>query len=103
MIGHVVSPFDVSRTLPVSGGLLVWRSLPGPPVAKITHANGDCGTWPGWAASVSGLLLTVRECSSGSTAVGEKGRGWTEQRESRAVIQTPQRPQPTLWIVLKIR
>ena len=103
MIGHMVSPFDVSRALPVSGGLLVCCSLPGPPVIKITHANGDCGAWPGWAVSVSVLLLTVRECCLGSTAVDEKGRGWTEQRESRAVIQTPQRPQPTLWMVLKIR
>ena len=34
MVGHVVSPFDVSRTLPVGGGLLVPRSLPGPPVVK---------------------------------------------------------------------
>ena len=30
----VVSPFDLSRTLLVSGGLLVPRFLPGPPVVK---------------------------------------------------------------------
>ena len=30
----VVSPFDLSRTLPVGGGLLVPCSLPGPPVIK---------------------------------------------------------------------
>ena len=34
MVGHVVSPFDVSRTLPVGGGLLVPCSLPGLPVIK---------------------------------------------------------------------
>ena len=32
VVGHVVSPFDLSRTLPVGGGLLVSCSLPGPPV-----------------------------------------------------------------------
>ena len=30
----MVSPFDLSRTLLVGGGLLVPCSLPGPPVAK---------------------------------------------------------------------
>ena len=33
-VGHAVSPFDLSRTLPVGGGLLVLCSLPGPPVVK---------------------------------------------------------------------
>ena len=32
--GCTVSPFDLSRTLPVGGGLLVPCSLPGPPVVK---------------------------------------------------------------------
>ena len=32
--GHVVSPFDLSRTLPVGGGLLVPYSLSGSPVIK---------------------------------------------------------------------
>ena len=31
---HAVSPFDLSQTLPVGGGLLVRCSLPGPPVIK---------------------------------------------------------------------
>ena len=35
VVGHVVSPFDLSRTLPVGGGLLVPCSLPGPPVIKL--------------------------------------------------------------------
>ena len=34
VVGHVVSPFYLSRTLPVGGGLLVPCSLPGPPVVK---------------------------------------------------------------------
>ena len=34
MVEHVVSPFDLSRTIPVDGGLLVPYSLPGPPVIK---------------------------------------------------------------------
>ena len=34
MVRHVVSPFDLSQTLPIGGGLLVPRSLPGPPVIK---------------------------------------------------------------------
>ena len=33
-VGHVVSTFDLSRTLLVGGGLLVPCSLPGPPVVK---------------------------------------------------------------------
>ena len=33
-VGQVVSPFDLSRTLPVDGSLLVPCSLPGPPVLK---------------------------------------------------------------------
>ena len=32
--GHLVSPFDLSRTLPVGGGLLVPYSLSGSPVIK---------------------------------------------------------------------
>ena len=31
---NVVSPFDLSQTHPVGGGLLVSCSLPGPPVIK---------------------------------------------------------------------
>ena len=35
VVGHVVFPFDLSRTLLVGGGLLVLCSLPGPPVIKL--------------------------------------------------------------------
>ena len=34
VLGHVVSPFDLSQTLLVGGGLLVPCSLAGPPVVK---------------------------------------------------------------------
>ena len=34
VVGHVVSPFDLSWTLRVSDGLLVQCSLPGPPIVK---------------------------------------------------------------------
>ena len=38
LVGHadwrLLSPFDLSRILPVGGGLLVPCSLPGPPVVK---------------------------------------------------------------------
>ena len=34
LVGHVVSPFDLSQILPVGGGLLVPCFLPGPPVIK---------------------------------------------------------------------
>ena len=34
VVGHVVSPFELSWTLPVGGGLLVLCSLLGPPVVK---------------------------------------------------------------------
>ena len=34
VVGQVVSPFDLSRTLLVGGGVLVPCSLPGPPVVK---------------------------------------------------------------------
>ena len=35
VVGHVVSPFDLSKTLLVDGGLLLPCSLPGPPVIKL--------------------------------------------------------------------
>ena len=49
VVGHVVSHFDLSQTLPVDGGLLVPCSLPGPPVLKqlrghtATRTRAGCG------------------------------------------------------------
>ena len=44
---HVVSPFDLSRTVPVGGGLLVPCSLPEAPVIKlmqmVTMVSGQGG------------------------------------------------------------
>ena len=34
VVGHLVSPFDLSCTLPVAGGLLLLCSFSGPPVIK---------------------------------------------------------------------
>ena len=41
VVGHEVSPFDLSRICPFGGGLLVPCSLPGP------HADGYYGAQPG--------------------------------------------------------
>ena len=48
VVRQVVSPFDLSRTLLVGGGLLAPCSLPGPPVEKprmqmVTMAPGQGG------------------------------------------------------------
>ena len=48
VVRHVMSPFDLSRTLPVGGGVLVLCSLPGPPVVKqlmqmVTRVPGQGG------------------------------------------------------------
>ena len=48
VVGQVVSPFDVSLTLPFGGGLLVPGSLPRPPVLKqlmqmVTMVPGQSG------------------------------------------------------------
>ena len=53
VVGYVVSPFDLSRTLPVGGGFLVPCSLAGPPVIKqlmqmLTMVPGQ----DGWFQSV---------------------------------------------------
>ena len=45
MVRQVVSPFDLSRTLLVGGGLLIPYSLPGPPVVKqlVQIVTGESG------------------------------------------------------------
>ena len=48
MVRPVVSPFDLSQTLPVGGDLLVPCSLPGPPVVEqlmqmVTMVPGQSG------------------------------------------------------------
>ena len=56
VVGQVVSPFDLSRTLLVGGGLLVPCSLPRPPVIKQLM---QMVTWPRWVVSISVLPLTI--------------------------------------------
>ena len=51
VVGHVLSPFDLSLTLLVEGGLLVPCPLPGPPVVKelmhmVTMVPGQGGRFP---------------------------------------------------------
>ena len=58
MDGHAVSSFNLSRTLPVGGGLLVLHSLSGPPVIKQLMQMGTMVPGPGWAVSISVLPLT---------------------------------------------
>ena len=48
VVRHVVSPFDLSQTLPICGGLLVPCSLAGPPILKqlmqmVTMLPGQAG------------------------------------------------------------
>ena len=49
MDGHAASPFDLSGTLLVGGGLLILYSLPGPPVVKqlVQMVTGESGQG-GW-------------------------------------------------------
>ena len=50
----LLSPFDLSRVLPVGGSLFSYAFLTRASRCKITHASGYCGAWPGLAVSVSG-------------------------------------------------
>ena len=58
VVGHVVSPFDLSWTLPGWWRLISSMFLIRTSCHKTTHANGYYGAWPGWAVSVSALPLT---------------------------------------------
>ena len=57
VVRYVVSPFDLSWTFPVGGGLLVLCSLPGSPVVK--QLMKMVTMVPGWAISVTLLPLTI--------------------------------------------
>ena len=58
VVGHVVSPFDLSQTSSwwwlISSVFLTRTSC-----CKTTHANGYYGAWPGWAVSIRVLPLTI--------------------------------------------
>ena len=59
MVGHVVSPFDLSLILPVGGGLLVPYSLPVSPVVKQLMRMVTKGPAQGGVVSVRVLPLTI--------------------------------------------
>ena len=59
VVGYVVSPFDLSWTLPVGGGLLVPCSLLGPPVLKQLMQMVTMVPGHGGRVSVSMLPLTI--------------------------------------------
>ena len=54
-----MSPLDLSRTLPIGGGLLVPYSLPGSPVVKQLMRMVTKGPAQGGVVSVRVLPLTV--------------------------------------------
>ena len=56
VIGQVVSPFDLSRTLLVGG--LLFLFLTRTSCCKTTHANSYDGAWTGWVVLVSVFPLT---------------------------------------------
>ena len=70
VVRHVVSPFDLSRTLLVGGGLLVPCSLPGPPVIKqlmqmVTMVPGQGGRFQSVCflyTSKASFFLTMNSC-----------------------------------------
>ena len=87
VVGQVVSPFDLSRTLLVGG--LLFLFLTRTSCCKTTHANSYYGAWPGWAVSISVLPLTlldfwwIQESFSPGTCYGSvwcvsrcSGAGW---------------------------
>ena len=52
VVGHVVSPFDLSQILPVGGSLFLTRTS----CCRITHTHGYYGAWSGgWFRSVVAL------------------------------------------------
>ena len=64
MDGHAVSPFDVSRTLLVGGGLLVPYSLPGSLVIKqlmpvVTKGHDQVGGFSQCASPNSPTRISV--------------------------------------------
>ena len=60
MVGQVVSPFDLSRTLPVGGGLVIPCSLPGPPVVK--QLTQMVTMMPGQGGGLQSVLLLSIVC-----------------------------------------
>ena len=60
VVGHMLSPFDLSQTLHVGGWWLISPLfLSRTSCHKTTHGNGYYGVWPGWAVPVSVLPLKI--------------------------------------------
>ena len=74
VVGQMVSPFDLSWTLLVGGGLLVPCSLPGPPVIKQLMQMVTMVPGQGWAVSISVIPLTLWSCLM--VHPGEAGGRW---------------------------
>ena len=66
MVGHVVSPFDLSPTLAGGGGLLVQCSLPGPPVL-----NNSCKCLLWCLARVGGFSQRASPNGSAHCTTGQ--------------------------------
>ena len=69
VVRQVVSPFDVSLTLPFGGGLLVPCSLPGPPVIKqlmqmVTVVPGQGGRFQSVCFPLTHGLCNPMDCST---------------------------------------
>ena len=67
-VGHVVSPFDLSRTLLVGGGLLVPYSLSGSPVIK--QLMQMVTMVPGQVRGTAREGLSLGSCSALCRALG---------------------------------
>ena len=77
VVGQVVSPFDLSRTLLVGGGLLVPCFLPGPPVIKqlmqmVTMVPGQ------WAVPLTESQITGTQGEEGSSLAWKTEGRWSQ-------------------------
>ena len=95
VVGQKVSPFNLSQTLLVSDVLYVPCSLTGPPVVKITQADGYYGAWPGWVVSISVLPIAVFHClsfSEGSMVKNPPTNAEAARSTSTGLISGSERP-----------
>ena len=79
VVGHVVSPFDLSRTVPVGRDLLVPCSLPGPPVLKhlmqmVTMVPGQGGRFQ--SPNITSLLRKLYAVQEATVRTGHGTTDW---------------------------
>ena len=85
MDGHTVSSFDLSRTLPVGGGLLVPYSLSGPPVIK--QLMQMVTIVPGHGGRFQSVLLPLTHPAIGNRNAGNpKCTGQKESKDDLATV-----------------